>query len=483
MAEPGLKLPAEIVSWMEEVTGAPVTKMDRVPGGASREAWFIDVKRPDGSTEELFLRYSRAARGPEGGPGSPYTGFLPLHREAEVFLALQDTEVTVPRVLAVHPEKEAMLAERVPGETWFYRIKDPDEQVRVAQDFIRNLAALHRLDPRELALASFQPVRSIREHALEEVGAMRLRAESRGELDPLLRVSLDWLERNVPDYDGPTLLIQGDTGPGNFMYHEGRVTAVVDWELAHLGDPMDDIAWLSLRTVQDTFTHFPDRLAEYEALSGYEIDPERVWYYRLYAETRLAAGAAAPPSSPQQEEKKQGGDAPVVRDPGNALIYGILHRRLMIEALAQVIGLDLPPRKVEEEGELREHAYLYDTILDTLQVVVPRIEDRLASQWSKGIARVVKYLKEIDRSGALFAERELEDIGGLLGRRSDGLAEGRKALAEAAREGVVSDQDYVLYMWRQVVRDDHLLRLASGALHQRTWPPLSRAQGISNGAE
>ena len=43
MAEPGLKLPAEIVSWMEEVTGAPVTKMDRVPGGASREAWFIDV--------------------------------------------------------------------------------------------------------------------------------------------------------------------------------------------------------------------------------------------------------------------------------------------------------------------------------------------------------------------------------------------------------------------------------------------------------
>ena len=65
--------------------------------------------------------------------------------------------------------------------------------------------------------------------------------------------------------------MQGDTGPGNFMYQDGKVTAVVDWELAHLGDPMDDIAWLSLRTVQDTFTHFPDRLREYESLTAGQI--------------------------------------------------------------------------------------------------------------------------------------------------------------------------------------------------------------------
>ena len=56
------------------------------------------------------------------------------------------------------------------------------------------------------------------------------------------------------------------------MYDDGRVTAVVDWELSHWGDPMDDIAWLSLRTVQDTFTYLPDRLAEYSELSGHAID-------------------------------------------------------------------------------------------------------------------------------------------------------------------------------------------------------------------
>ncbi len=89
-----------------------------------------------------------------------------------------------------------------------------------------------------------------------------------------------------PTTDRP-VLVQGDTGPGNFMYADGRVTAVVDWELAHCGDPMDDIAWLSLRATQEPFTDFPTRLREYAALSGNAIDVARVRYYRVMAETKL----------------------------------------------------------------------------------------------------------------------------------------------------------------------------------------------------
>ena len=63
------------------------------------------------------------------------------------------------------PDAGIELAERVSGETWFYRIKDPDEQVRVARDFIRNLAALHRLDPAALDLPSFAKVASCRDTA------------------------------------------------------------------------------------------------------------------------------------------------------------------------------------------------------------------------------------------------------------------------------------------------------------------------------
>ena len=79
-----------------------------------------------------------------------------------------------------------MLSERISGENWFYRIQDPDEQVQVAQDFIRNLAALHRLDPHDLALPSFGPVKTVREHALDEIANMRRRAtQPSGDIDPL----------------------------------------------------------------------------------------------------------------------------------------------------------------------------------------------------------------------------------------------------------------------------------------------------------
>jgi aminoglycoside phosphotransferase (APT) family kinase protein len=461
MPEAALSLPEDLVHWIGDETGGEVVATNRVPGGASREAWFIDVQR-DAAVVPLFLRYSRVDRPPD-------SIFHPLRVEAEIFLALQDTDVTVPRTLAVHPVHEAMLSERVPGETWFYRINDPHEQVRVAQDFIRNLAALHRLDPHELALPSLGPVKSIREHALDEIVNMRQRAtRPDGGMDPLMRLSLDWLERNLPDYDGPTVFVQGDTGPGNFMYENGRVTAVVDWELAHFGDPMDDIAWLSLRTVQDTFTHFPDRLREYEELSGNRIDPERVWYYRLYAETRLTsngAGAGARADAPREGQ-------PVARDIGNGLIYGMLHRRLTIEALANVMGFELPPPDLPDEPQPESWHPLYDAMLDNLQVIVPRIEDPLASQWTKGVARVVKYLKELDHLGRAFGDAERDDIAQLIGTEPATVAQGRRALDTAIADSKVADDDYVRYLWRQVQRDDYLMRTASGALRQRTWPPL-----------
>jgi aminoglycoside phosphotransferase (APT) family kinase protein len=230
------RLPDDLLDWVAEVARGSVVAAFRVPGGASREAWFIDVAQMDGASMPLFLRYSRKRR-------SADSAFHDLRTEAAIFRALHGTGVTVPRTIGVHPTYEAMLAERVEGDTWFHRIADPDEQVLVAQDFIRNLAALHRLDPASLELPRLLPVKTARQHALDELARMRARVTRRtGRVDPLVRISLGWLECQVPDHEGPVVLVQGDTGPGNFMYRDGRVTAVVDWELAHLGDPMDDIA-------------------------------------------------------------------------------------------------------------------------------------------------------------------------------------------------------------------------------------------------
>ncbi|KKW65403.1 phosphotransferase family protein [Mycolicibacterium elephantis] len=451
------ELPADIREWIMAQTGAQRVDVKQVPGGASRQAWFVDIFA-GADAQHLFLRYD--PREPD-----PVSAFHPLAVEAEVMAELYRHGVTVPRVVAAHPQRQAVLLERIDGGTWFSRIKDPDEQVSTARDFITKLAALHRIDAKDLTMPSLGAAGPVERHVRDEITAMRARVDRHRKPAPLLRFCIEWLDRNIPDYDGPTVFVQGDTGPGNFMYADGAVTAIVDWELAHFGDPMDDIAWLSLRTVQDTFTDFPARLAEYEQLSGHPVDDDRVWYYRLFAETRLASlspgsvdvRASVPASSP---------------DAGNSLIYGMLHRRLLIEALAHVVGIPEVDVALPAADTESEHAPVYDAAAAAMSAAAARTQDALALRYVKGAARLVKYLAEVDRVGAVVDADETAELATLLGDVPRSVAQGRAALAEAASRGEVSEHDYVAQLWRGIKRDDYLTRTASGALGRRTWPPL-----------
>jgi aminoglycoside phosphotransferase (APT) family kinase protein len=459
-------LPDDLVMWMEEVGRGRVTLAERMPGGGRKEAWFIDLEGADATMTSLFLRYDRSD---PALTKDPWT----LHREATVYLALQDGPVPVPRVLGVHPVHQAMLSERVEGGNWFSRITDPAEQESTARDFMTSLAALHGLDASTLDLPLFPPVDSVTEAVLAELDEWDgLLAARGGTPDPALVFSLRWLRDNIPLYDGPPVLVQGDTGPGNFMYSGGRVTAVVDWELAHLGDPMDDIAWLSLRATQEPFTDFPTRLREYEALSGNAVDVERVHYYQVMAETKLQVMGHRGPPDDNGDDGRGGGDGGG-SDVGNAFIYQVLHRRLWLEALAAANGLELSPAETPEARDPRDNDWMYDAVLAQLRdVIVPRTTDPLAQARGKGIARIIKYLARVDTYGPYYEECELQDLEKLLGRGPDSVVSGRADAAAAVVAGDVSDEDYILTLWRRIARETELARPSMGVLADRHWPTL-----------
>ena len=461
MSGDAVGLPDDLVSWIEEVGGGRLLSADRMPGGARKEAWFVDLEDADGAASFLFLRYDRSdpARTKD-----PWT----LHREATVYLALQDGPVPVPRVLGVHPVHQAMLSERVQGGNWFSRIVDPVEQEATARDFMTKLAALHSLDVAALDLPLFPAVATVSEAVLAELDEWEGVLVARGGTpDPALAFSLRWLRNHIPAYDGPLVLVQGDTGPGNFMYVGGRVTAVVDWELAHLGDPMDDIAWLSLRATQEPFTDFPTRLREYEALSGNVVDDARVRYYQVMAETKLQVMGHRGPGGEDEDGR---GDE---HDVGNGFIYQVLHRRLWLEALAGANDLELTPAEAPRARHGRDGDWMYDAVLTQLRdVIVPRTKDPLAQARGKGIARIVKYLARVDTYGAYYEECELRDLETLLGRRADTVTSGRAMAAEAVAAGGISEEDYVLTLWRRVARETELARPSMGVLADRHWPPL-----------
>jgi aminoglycoside phosphotransferase (APT) family kinase protein len=453
-----ITLPDDLLAWVAEVGGGPVVHADRQPGGARKEAWFVELA----GAGPLFLRFDRSD---PSRTKDPWT----LHREATVYLALQGTEVLVPQVLAVHPTYQAMLSERVSGQNWFSRIKDPAEQEALARHFMTQLAALHRLDPRRLDLPRFPAPSSIPDMVAWELDEWDRIIEARGgDPGPQLAFALAWLRRNIPDVDGPVVLVQGDTGPGNFMYEGARVVAVVDWELAHLGDPMDDIAWLALRCTQEPFPDFPARLREYEELSGNVIDERRVRYYEVMAETKLLVmrhGAS--------HAEGGGGGEGGGGDIGNGLIYSMLHRRMWFEAIGSFLGLALDPPAVAPTAEQGEQDHLYGVVLDQLRdVVVPRITDPLALQRSKGFARILKYLREVSRYGRFYDEGELDDAAALLGERPATVTDARAALATGVTAGRIAEADYLQVLWRRAARDNELLRPSAGVLADRHWPAL-----------
>jgi Phosphotransferase enzyme family len=339
------------------------------------------------------------------------------------------------------------------------------------------LAALHGLDAAALDLPLFPAVGSIAEAVLAELDEWdRVLAARGGTPDPALAFSLRWLRQHIPSYDGPPVLVQGDTGPGNFMYLDGRVTAVVDWELAHLGDPMDDIAWLSLRATQEPFTDFPTRLREYEALSGNAVDEARVRYYQVMAETKLQVMGHRGPSDGNGDgdgDDGRGGAEGGGSDVGNGFIYQVLHRRLWLEALATANGLELQAAETPQARPSRDNDWMYGAVLAQLRdVIVPRTTDPLAAAREKGIARIIKYLAQADTYGAYYEECELGDLETLLGRRPDSVTSGRADAAEAVATGGASDEDYVLTLWRRVARETELARPSMGVLADRHWPPL-----------
>ncbi len=458
MSDPGLGLPDDLVTWMEEIGGGKVTHVDRKPGGGRKEAWFVDLDRAGDGVVALFLHYDRSDH---EATKDPWT----LRREASVYRALAGSAVPVPRLLGIHPLQHAMLSERLVGENWFSHISDPAEREATAQDFMTKLADLHRLDPATLDLPDFPRPATVPEAVCCELDEWdALLAARGGPVDPALSFTLDWLRRHIPSYEGPMVLVQGDTGPGNFMYAAGHVVALVDWELAHLGDPMDDIAWLSLRATQEPFTDFPARLREYELLSGHRIDEGRVKYYRVMAEAKLQVMSHRGPGVPQGG----GGDF------GHAFIYGLLHRRLWLEALAVAAAIDLSPAETPPPRTPRDHDWMYRALLEQLrEVIVPRITDPLASTRSKGLARAVKYLEQVDAYGGFFETCEREDLTALLGHVPEGLAEGRDELAAAVRLQRVGDEEYLGYLWRRVARQTELARSAMGVLADRHWPPLT----------
>jgi aminoglycoside phosphotransferase (APT) family kinase protein len=281
-----LSLPPDRLAWIAGVTKGRVTRAARLYGGGSRQTHLVDVETTAGERLALVLKL-------ETGSGAHAGTSFSIAREYEVYAALASTSVPLPRVFGLSCDGDALLLERLPGTSDLRKVPT-EERRRVAADFMRAMAALHSLDITRLCLPGFARPVSPQEHARLDLARWRELMRTRTPDDePLIRYAFTWLDAHAPQHVQRTCLVQGDTGPGNFMAEGGRLTGIIDWEFSHIGDPMTDLGWLRLRCqTPEEYSMFADAFVSYEADSGLTLDSRAIDYHHAFALLRCTVTVA-----------------------------------------------------------------------------------------------------------------------------------------------------------------------------------------------
>jgi len=262
---------------LAERTGGDVTvrELARLSGGASRETWAFTAVGPDGAERRLVLQRER--------PGGIRTGGG-MAAEGGLLEAAAAVGVPVAPVVATDRGGDELgapfiIMERVDGETIPRRLLRDDEfagarRVLAAQAGAA-MAAIHRIDPDDVEGL----------HEQDQVEQFRQLVDALGEPHPAFELGLRWLEDHRPPA-GRRAVVHGDFRTGNLIVGPEGLRAVLDWELAHLGDPVEDLGWFCVRAWRfgsprraGGFGPVQDLLAGYAAAGGPAVgrDTLRWW--------------------------------------------------------------------------------------------------------------------------------------------------------------------------------------------------------------
>jgi len=262
--------------------------LQRLTGGASQETWSFDAVG-DGGVVPLIMRRLSADAAP---------GERTLSSECEAQLIRRAGECGVPTPAIRHilaPGDDlgcGFLSSRIEGETLARRIlRNPEFAAirpRLAFQCGAILARIHAVPPAGLPAL---PTR----FAAGQLAELYQHYKAFGGGSAVFELAFRWLRDHAPGEAGmPPRLVHGDFRNGNLIVGADGVRAVLDWELTHLGDPAEDLGWITVNSWRfgaigkpvGGFGSVEDMLAGYRSAGGEAIDVERVTYWRTLGSLR-----------------------------------------------------------------------------------------------------------------------------------------------------------------------------------------------------
>jgi aminoglycoside phosphotransferase (APT) family kinase protein len=254
--------------------GVTIADLKLVSGGNARRAWSFDAVSNDKWVQKCILLAQVAGKHVESDTAE----------EFRVLRAMTGHGLCAPAALALDAKGTvaggpALVLERIEGQTGAVEFLKLDAETgRTATAALaKAIAGVHAFDWKAAGLTARSPLDEI---LLWESRFLAHRLEPL----PALAHLFKWLKAHVPE---PTRLslVHGDLRPGNFLFEGCKVNALLDWEMAHVGDPAEDIAWVyrALWSPEQFMS-----LAEFTRAQGLVIPSRHILFYRIFSEVKFA---------------------------------------------------------------------------------------------------------------------------------------------------------------------------------------------------
>ncbi len=265
----------------------PITVEDlvRLSGGASRDTWSFDAVEASGARHPLILQRTRSL---------VVEAWVETATEARLIKAAQAAGVPVPDLITWSADPSLLglpflILERVDGETIPQRILRSDLFGHARDVLAYDYGA---------ALGRIQQIPIDQVSGLEDQDPLLHFAQvlaDDGEPHPVLDFGLRWLAANRPPSLG-RVVVHGDFRNGNGIVGVDGLEAIIDWELAHFGDPMEDLGWFCIRAWRfgaqlpvGGFGQYGRIIAGYESVGGRSVELEVRRWWRVMGTVRWAA--------------------------------------------------------------------------------------------------------------------------------------------------------------------------------------------------
>ncbi|MBI1885975.1 MAG: phosphotransferase family protein [Chloroflexi bacterium] len=280
----------------QEARRVQVDGLALLAGGASRQTWAFDavIAQADGETVRVPLVLRSSPRG--GGPGA-----MPPDLEFRLLSAAYAEGVPVPQPYFLADESlgaPALIVGRVEGETIPRRLLRDEEYAGTRRVMAGQLGAIlariHRIPVDKYGLEALPAPPADASPAETEVNRFeQVYRAIAPEPHPAFELAFRWLRQHLPP-GGERALVHGDFRVGNVIFGPEGVRAVLDWELAHVGDPVEDLGWICVRSWRFGNDRLPvggvgtreELVRSYEQAGGFPVDAERVRFWEVFGNLR-----------------------------------------------------------------------------------------------------------------------------------------------------------------------------------------------------